>query len=364
MQSLATAGRVADALAAYRRHREVLREELGLEPATQLRELQARVLREEIGGPVRPSAQPAPARLPRRPSALIGREDEVSALDTALASPGLLTLIGPGGVGKTRLALELAHGWAAAARPVWWVDLVPVPSARVVEAIAAAAGVEVPPGPDPAGALRAALAAARGVLVLDNAEHLLDPVAALVDRLLDCAPGLTVLVTSRERLALDGESVQVLPALPLPRGPDGDNPAGRLFLARQPPLGPATEASDLAMVAKICPRLDGLPLAIELGAARAEGLGLAVLADRLTDRLDVLGAGRRTADRRHRTMRAVVEWSHDLLGPEETVLFRRLGAFPATFTLDQVEAVCADDAVRSEERRVGKECRSRWSPYH
>ncbi|SDZ02149.1 Predicted ATPase [Geodermatophilus africanus] len=345
MQSLATAGRVADALAAYRRHRELVHEELGLEPASQLRDLQARILREDVGSPVLRTVPPGPARLPRRPSALIGREDEVAALAAALGDPGLLTLIGPGGVGKTRLALELAHGWAAAARPVWWVDLVPVLPARVVDAIAAATGVEVPSGPDPAGGLCAALATARGVLVLDNAEHLLDPVAALVERLLDCAPGLTVLVTSRERLDLPGEGVRMLPPLPLPQGADRGNPAVRLFLARAPTLGPAPDDRDLAMVAQLCHRLDGLPLAIELGAARAEGLGLAVLADRLTDRLDLLGVGRRTADRRHRTMHAVVEWSHDLLAPDEAILFRRLGAFPATFTLDQVEAVCTDDAV-------------------
>jgi predicted ATPase len=170
--------------------------------------------------------------LPRRPSPLIGREDEVRTLSAAVAEPALVTLLGPGGVGKTRVALEVAHRCAAARRPVWWVDLVPVRSSRLVEAVAAATGVEIASGLDPVDALCTAVSAHRGVLVLDNAEHVLDALAVFVDRLRDGAPGLALLVTSRERLALDTEEVQRMAPLPLPTGADPDNPAVRLFLAR------------------------------------------------------------------------------------------------------------------------------------
>jgi predicted ATPase/DNA-binding SARP family transcriptional activator len=343
MRALSAAGRTGDALDAYQRHLRVLRDELGIDPPAELRELHTRILREEVGPTPRQTARdttpPGRSQLPRRPSPLIGREDEVRTLSAAVADPALVTLLGPGGVGKTRVALEVAHQCAAASRPVWWVDLVPVQSSRLLEAVAAATGVEIASGRDPVDALCTALAAHRGVLVLDNAEHVLDALAVLVERLRDGAPGLALLVTSRERLALDTEEVQRMAPLPLPTGADPDNPAVRLFLARAPGLALPDEAG-LALVAQVCRRLDGLPLAIELGAARAGGLGLTVLLDRMGERLEVLGGGRRTADRRHRTLRAVVDWSHDLLDPEEAVLFRRLGVFPGSFTLDQVEAVC------------------------
>ena len=143
-----------------------------------------------------------------------------------------MTLTGPGGVGKTRLALELAHAAVAKGGLAWWVDLVPVPPPRVAEAVAGAAGVEIVPGRDPVGALCAALAPSQGLLVLDNAEHVLDPVAELAERLVAEAPGIVVLVTSRERLALDQEAVRTLPPLPVPVGADATSPSVRLFLAR------------------------------------------------------------------------------------------------------------------------------------
>ncbi|MDT0353826.1 BTAD domain-containing putative transcriptional regulator [Pseudonocardia charpentierae] len=340
VRGLAAAGRTADALEAYRRLADVLREELGLDPSPELRELHARLLREELVAPA-----PVGVRLPRRPSPLVGRDEELRAVAAALADAPLVTLTGPGGVGKTRLALELAHAVVAEGRCVWWVDLVPVPPPRVAEAVAAATGVEIVPGGDPVGALCATLARARGLLVLDNAEHVLDPVAELAEQLLAEAPHLTVLVTSRERLALDQEAVRALPPLPVPVGADPMSPSVRLFLARAgalPELAGGDGHGGVALVAELCRRLDGLPLAIELGAARAAALGLPALAERLGDRLDLLGGGRRTADRRHRTLRGVLEWSHELLAPAEAVLFRRLGVFPAGFALAQAEAVCAD----------------------
>lgn len=341
MRALAAQGRTADSLDAFRRYGARLRDELGLDPPGELRELYARIVREEVG---RPRPEPAPTRrtLPVRPSPILGRDAETAALLATLARPGLVTLVGTGGVGKTRIALELAHRYAHGPDPVWWVDLVPAGAGAVVGSVAAACGVELASTTDPVGSLCTALASRRGLLVLDNAEHVVDAVAALVERLRDAAPALGLLVTSRERLALDCETVQRVAPLPLPEGPDRDNPAVRLFLERASGLdepGPA----ELGLVAQVCRRLDGLPLAIELGAARAGGLGLDVLADRLDDRLDVLGGGRRTAHQRHRTLRAVVGWSHDLLDAREAALFRRLAVFPAAFTLDQAEAVCTVD---------------------
>ncbi|MGD9526017.1 MAG: BTAD domain-containing putative transcriptional regulator, partial [Pseudonocardia sp.] len=343
MRALAALGRTPDALEAFRRHRSLVGEELGLDPSPRLRELETRLLRADVAPP---RAAPAPrrgTRLPTRPSPLVGRADELHDLTGALASRRLVTLVGPGGVGKTRTVLELAHRMASAGRAVWWVDLVPLEPQRLAEAVATALRIEIGAGTDLVEDLCLAVADTRGTLVLDNAEHVVDAVAHLVERLLDAAPELRVLVTSRERLALDGEAVKALSPLPLPTGPDRDNPAVRLFVERAPGLEPATLGdADLALVVRACRRLDGLPLAIELGAARAAALGLPALLERLDGRLDMLAGGRRTADRRHRTLRAVVEWSHDLLTEPEAHLYARLSVFPAGFSLDQVESVCAD----------------------
>jgi predicted ATPase/DNA-binding SARP family transcriptional activator len=353
MRGLHAAGRPAEALDAYRTHREHVASELGLDPTTGLRDLEARILRDDPGlsarGAARPPAAPATTApttertLPWRPSPLIGREDELHLLRTGIATRPVVTLVGPGGVGKTRLALEVAHHVVEDGGSAWWADLTTVTPGRLVASLADATGSELPPGDDGAGALCTALRHRTGVLCLDNAEHLLDALAEIVERLTASAPDLVVLATSRERLALDNESVRVLAPLPLPEDADRSNPAVRLFIERAPDLDPsALTGEQLALVAELCRRLDGLPLAIELGAARAPTLGLAGLSDRLRERLDLLAGGRRTGAARHRTLRAVVDWSHDLLTGEEAQLFRRLAVFPASFSLDQVESVCAD----------------------
>jgi predicted ATPase/DNA-binding SARP family transcriptional activator len=338
--------RPAEALDAYRTHRVALADELGLDPPATLQALESRILR---GEPVAPGTEvpvagtrsPAP-RLPWRPGGLVGREDDGVLLRGCLGRERLVTLVGPGGVGKTRLVLEVAHELAAAGTRVWWADLSTATPERLADAVAEVTGTDSPRGPDPAGALAGALGGHRGVLCLDNAETVLADLAPLAERLLDSGADLRLLATSRERLGVASEHVHVLAPLPLPSGPDRDNPAVRLFVERAPGLETgALPDDDVDVIAAICRRLDGLPLAIEIGAARAPTFGLREFAARLGQGLDLLAGGRRTAAARHRSVRAVVDWSYGLLTDDERRLFARLAVFPSAFALDRVEAVCA-----------------------
>jgi predicted ATPase/DNA-binding SARP family transcriptional activator len=353
MRALDADGRPAEALEAYRRHRELLADELGLDPSAELRRLETAVLRGEAIAPRRPPSPPprgAPVpssgRLPWRPGGLLGRQADLGLLLDCLDAQRFVTLAGPGGVGKTRLALEAAHGLATAGRNVWWSDLSAVDPSRLVDALAETAAVEPPRGADRTDSLCAALRAHRGVLCLDNAETVLDALAPVAERLAAAAPELALLVTSRERLAVAQEHVHVLAPLPLPGNGDRENPAVRLFVERAPGLEAETLSDDdVQVIAETCRRLDGLPLAIELGAARAPTFGLAAFAERLGRGLDLLVGGRRTAAHRHRSVRAVVDWSYGLLTADEARLFARLAVFPGAFDLDQAEHVCADEQL-------------------
>lgn len=347
VRALDVDGRAAEALEVLRAHRAALADELGLDPPAALQALEVRVLRGERAapGPAAPldgTPAPAAARLPWRPGGLVGREDDGVLLRGCLGRERLVTVVGPGGVGKTRLVLEVAHELAAAGTRVWWADLSTASPERLVDVLAEATGTDGPRGPDPGGTLAAAVGGHRGLLCLDNAETVLAELAPLVERLLDAGGGLRLLATSRERLGVASEHVHVLAPLPLPSGPDPGNPAVRLFVDRAPGIETgALSADDVGVVAAICRRLDGLPLAIEIGAARAPTFGLRPFAERLGQGLDLLAGGRRTAAARHRSVRAVVDWSHGLLTEDEARLFARLAVFPSSFTLDRVEAVCA-----------------------
>ena len=353
MRALDGDGRAAEALEAYRRHRRLLADELGLDTPPELRRLEEAVLRGEAIAPRWASISPPPrapvapaGRLPWRPGGLLGRQADLALLLECLGEQRFVTLAGPGGVGKTRLALEAAHQLVAEGRNVWWSDLSAVAPARLVDALAETAAVEPPRGADRADSLCMALRAHRGVLCLDNAETVLDALAPVAERLAAAAPELALLVTSRERLAVAQEHVHVLAPLPLPAGADRANPAVRLFVERAPGLEVDTLSDDdVAVIAETCRRLDGLPLAIELGAARAPTFGLVAFAERLGEGLDLLVGGRRTAAERHRSVRAVVDWSYGLLTADEARLFSRLAVFPGAFDLDQVERVCADDQL-------------------
>jgi predicted ATPase/DNA-binding CsgD family transcriptional regulator len=283
---------------------------------------------------------PSPALLAGLPvprTSFVGRAREKEHVLELLVDARLVTLLGPGGIGKTRLAVE-ASAAAAPAFPLGgaFVDLVPVRDGFVAQAVAAVLGVVERPGQSLDDAICQHLRRGRGLLVLDNCEHLVESAAAFADQVLTRCPDTTVLATSRERLRLPGEHAVPVPALPL------SSDAERLFHDRALTADPAFTA-DPTVVAEICARLDGLPLAIELAAARSVSLGAAGLLDALDDALRLL-AGGRGPDERHRSLRAVIEWSYDLLDAPERDLLRRLAVFAGGFDLDAAVAVA--DGVR------------------
>jgi predicted ATPase len=288
--------------------------------------------------------------LPGDASSFIGREDELTELQALLSRTQLLTLTGTGGVGKTRLALELARR-AELSYPdgAALVELAAVANAGfVVDAVAAALDVRALPGRGPADALADFLASRSLLVVLDNCEHVLGACAALAERLLRAAPRLTILATSREPLHVPAENVFRVPSLDIPDPEAALGPAellryeaARLFVERAAAAAPGFEVDEENAddVARICFRLDGLPLALELAAARVGALGPASLAERLDDRFRLLRTGGRTAPTRQQTLEATLAWSHDLLASDERVLLRRLAVFAGGFELDAAEAV-------------------------
>jgi predicted ATPase len=300
-----------------------------------------------------------PNNLPAQLTPLIGREREVAALRDMIAvgQNRLITLVGPGGTGKTRLALQAAAD-ALDRFPdgVWWV---PLAAARdpdlVLPAIAAPLGVREAAGEQLVATLGAHLSAREALLLLDNFEQVVDS-APLIQRLLDAAPGLAVLVTSREPLRLRMEREFPVAPLPLPPATVGAeieaalaSPAVQLFVSRAQAVKPTfrLDAGNVADVVAICRHLDGLPLAIELAAARVRLLPPAALLARLDRRLAILTGGARDLPARQQTLRATIAWSHDLLDPAERELFARLAVFAGGFTLTAADAVCVapDGAV-------------------
>jgi predicted ATPase/class 3 adenylate cyclase len=274
------------------------------------------------------------ASMPVPPTVLVGRVDEIDRLRAVLARPGsrLVTLTGAGGIGKTRLAVQAAAGLADAFPDgLWWAGLAPARRAeQVVGVLAQVLGVREEEGAGLERAVLARLAGRRMLVVLDNAEHLLPEVADVVVRLLAASDRLVVLATSRERLQLSAELV-----FPVPPLPAGD--AAALLRERAGAAGVPMERSPA--VDRLCERLDRLPLALELAAARLRVFSPAQLLDRIDSRLDLF-TGPRDAEPRHRTLRATIEWSHDLLTEPEQVLFRRLAVFAGGCTVDAAESVC------------------------
>jgi len=279
-------------------------------------------------------------QLPVRLSPLVGRENELHDIGQALTASRLLTLTGPGGTGKTRLALAAAAtlGAPGATTSTCWLDLAPIDDAAIVaQAFAAALSVPDTPGQDVTDALAAHIGSQRLLLILDNCEHLVGAAASLAESLLAACPNLTVLATSREALSVEGERTWLVPPL---AGQD----AVTLFEQRAQLVRPSfrVTADNADAVRLICQRLDGLPLAIELAAARTRMLSSAQLAERMADLFSVLTGGARSAPPRHQALRATLDWSHDMLGTDERVIFRRLAVFAGGFTLEAAEHVAAD----------------------
>jgi predicted ATPase/class 3 adenylate cyclase len=280
----------------------------------------------------------AKGNLPTPATSFVGRVQQLKWLSEQLESRRLVTVVGTGGVGKTRLAIEAAHACGGELPDgAWWVELAPVGDpAAVGHAAAAALSVRLREGGDPVDAVVEALSRRRMLLVLDNAEHVLAAAADLVARVLAGAPDVVVLVTSREPLGLPSE--QVWPLDPLEPTLEGVE----LFYERAA-LADASftpSEADGQVIADVCGRLDGMPLAIELAAARIRSLSPADLAQRLDDRFRLLRGSRRGAVERHQTLRATIDWSYRLLDASERLLFDRLSVFAGTFDLAAVEAVC------------------------
>jgi predicted ATPase/DNA-binding XRE family transcriptional regulator len=294
--------------------------------------------------------------LPQPITSLIGREAAVHEIAERVADGRLLTLTGVGGCGKTRLALEVAHGMLDRfSGGVWLVELAPlVDPALVPQRVGAALGVRETAEQPLEIALSNALRDRELLLVLDNCEHLLDACAQLVDGLLRACPGVRVLATSREPIGIGGETAWRVPSLPVPKAqlataPEHllEYPAVQLFVQRAIAAQPrfALTARNAASVVQICRRLDGIPLALELAAARVEALTAEQVAQRLDQRVRLLTGGSRAALPRLQTLSATLEWSYDLLTSNERRLFERLAVFAGGWTLEAAEAVCAGQGV-------------------
>ena len=335
MRALYRAGRQADALAVYRQTSEQLREDLGLEPSSALQELERQILQQDPALLARPVTRARMTRLPWPASAIIGRERETAEVAGLLARADvrLVTLVGPGGVGKTRLALAVARALAPDfSDGVAWIELAGVARPQdVASTVSQALDVTPLPGESVRDALRRVLSDRRLLVTIDNFEHLLVAAGLVGDLLTDC-PAISVLATSRQSLGLAAEHCFVVEPLTVPELPEQATvgavqsaSATAMFAAAacRHDARFAVTPETAAAVARVCARLDGLPLAIELAAARTQLLGVEELATRLENELTVLGAGPRDAPLRQRTLPATIDWSYQLLDSEQQRAFGR-----------------------------------------
>jgi predicted ATPase len=359
MRALALGGQRSAALAQYETCRRIMATELGAEPAAETQALFEQIRAGTLARsavPPKPTAAPRAQNLPIPLSSFIGREREQAEVTRLLSRSRLVTLTGVGGCGKTRLALQMAEALGPMfEHGVWLADLARLVSPTAVPLqVAAVFGLYDPTAGSVIDLLADYLRSKHLLLVLDNCEHVLEASARLVEMALQVAPGLRILATSREALGLVGEHVFPLPPLSVPdlRGRVGappltGNEAVRLFVDRACAVQPTFALTDanVLTVAQICQRLDGLPLAIELAAARMRAMSVRQIAARLDDRFQLLAGGSRTLAPRQQTLRALIDWSWDLLTDAERVLLRRLSVFVGGWTLDAAEAVCAEAAT-------------------
>jgi len=374
MRALAATGRRGAALAVYEQTRQRLADELGTDPSTQLAALHASLLRGDghrpasappgAGQPGRLASGPSLTNLPTALTSFVGRDSDLSKVGRLLRQHRLVTLTGPGGAGKTRLAIEAARAaldGAGFPAGVWLVELAPVtdPSdlaptmltafgLREQALLVTRSGSNVTgqqaTGEEALGRLTSALASRTALLVLDNCEHLIATAAIIADRILTRCPGVRILATSREPLNITGEALWTVGPLPAP-------PAEQLFSERALAVSPGFRQTldSSSAVAQICRSLDGMPLAIELAAARTKTMTAEQIAERLDQRFRLLTGGSRTALPRHQTLRAVVDWSWDLLDDTERALLRRMSVFTGGATLSAAERVCAIPPVAARD---------------
>ena len=353
MRALYRAGRHTEALATFRSWHRYLATELGLDPSPALQRIEQDILRHTAA--VSDTRDEVAARTPTLPvpvTSFVGRDEDLAVITGLLGRARLVTLHGPGGVGKTRLALEAAVRTGDSYRDgVCFCDLAAVREPQaVVRALATAAGLSERAFQRLDDQLVDQLADRHLLLVLDNCEHVAQAAAVLAERLLKETRDVTLLATSRERLEVDGEHVWQVRPLPV----NGlGAPAVRLFLDRARAADPAAapQDSDVEAVAALCARLDGLPLAIELAAARLPGTTVSELIANLRDRFGLLTVGRR-ADSRHHSLRAVMDWSYEQLTPEQQILFGQLAVFHGTFDTAAAHAVADEHGDQAEVTRL------------
>jgi predicted ATPase/DNA-binding SARP family transcriptional activator len=387
MDALAAQGRQAEALAVYERVRETLADVLGADPGTALRERHLRLLRPgrpilvpdaSAGGAAAATGRNAgwqaatdpdqirPTNLPAPLTSFIGRDDDLARIGTLLTTGRLVTVLGPGGAGKTRLALEAARRHRHEYRDgAWLIDLASVTEPAKI-ATAVLAGIGLRRGAmldarkrvdgDELDVIVGELGGRESLLLVDNCEHLIDAVAHLVAALLPRCPGLRVLATSREPLAVDGEALVPLGPLAVP-GPDDSvgqarrAASVRLFTERAAAVRPGFDVDETTLrdIVRVVHGLDGMPLALELAAARLRTMSLPDVADGLSDRFRLLTTGSRTAPSRHRTLRAVIAWSWELLNEDERAVAERISILPGGVTPTSATAVCAGTTVPTAE---------------
>ncbi|PXX66719.1 putative ATPase [Nocardia tenerifensis] len=354
MRALGAAGRGAEALIVYQRAREALADELGVDPSPELSALHVALLRGE-GGAAEPDRR---TNLRAELTTYIGKYTDIAAVRDLIADHRLTTLTGPGGSGKTRLAVETARTMLDDLPDgAWLVELASVGAGGdLAQSALAALGLRDAllgaSNAEPMDRLVAAIRERETLLILDNCEHVIDAAATFAHRLLGECQKLRILATSREPLGITGEALwQVEPlALPAPDAAPGaieSAPAVQLLRDRAAAVRPdlVIDAGTLATMARVCRALDGIPLAIELAAARLRTMSLDQLANRLDDRFRLLTGGSRTALPQHRTLRAVVDWSWELLSDDERMVLRRLAVFAGGVNLEAAERICAADEL-------------------